>query len=318
MKRKIETNPLLRLCAIALLLSPFAASLSAQTMDDGIMLASNQYCSGVFYTYDTWDHYWEGGNFRANANIGAVTTRTLQYVGNYGLTKHVNILFNIPHVATSSSQGVLHGQRGWQDFSLAAKVKLFSLPVRHWGALRGIAVVSAGTPMSAYTADDEPMSIGAQSNQLTGRAMANYLGHNGVYINASSAYTFRNNVQLSRPEYYTSGQLYLSSQVAIPNQFLWAVSTGYRRNDTTLVATYQQQQTRGGGDIRPQDAPFVSNRQNASRFGGTVTLPVPHLHALQYWAVYSYALRGRNIGQSNSATVGFLYTISWHQNGGTK
>jgi len=290
----------------------------AQTMDDGIMLSKLKYCTGVMYTYDTWDHYWEGTNFRSNANIGAITTRNISYVGNYGITDHVDFLLNVPYIYTSASQGVLHGQRGWQDATFAIKAKVLSIPIKNYGALRAIGVVSASIPISVYTPDDAPLSIGTQSKQLAGRATLNYLGKNGIYLNGSTDYTFRGNVTLPRPFYYTNGQLYLSNEVAMPNTFEYAVGGGYRKNDTTLVATYMRHETRGGGDIRPQDMPFLSNRQLYSRIGGTVTIPLPRVQDLQYWMIYNYTLDGRNVGQASTATVGMLYTFTIGKKRGMK
>ncbi len=277
------------------------------------MLSRLKYCTGIFATYDTWDHYWEGDNFRSNANIGAVTTRTYAYVGNYGLTDRINLLVNVPYVRTSTSQGVLHGQAGFQDVTFSVKVKAISLPIGRIGALRAIAVVSGSQPMSRYTPDDLPVSIGSQSQTLSGRGTLNYLGHDGLYLNGGAAYTFRSNVTLPRSSYYTNGQLYLTNQVAMPNQFGYTVSAGYRKNDTTLVATFQQQRTRGGSDIRPQDVPFVSDRFDYSKFGGTLTVPLPRIHALQYWAIYSYTLDGRNVGKASTGTTGFLYTFDFER-----
>lgn len=306
---------MLKLGIACLAVAMAAPAVQAQTMDDGIMLSKLKYCTGVFYTYDTWDHYWEGSNFRSNANIGAITTRNVSYVGNYGLTDHINLLVNVPYIWTSASQGVLHGQRGWQDATFAVKAKVISLPIAKMGALRAMTVVSGSVPMSTYTPSDLPLSIGFQSKTLAGRETLNYLGRNGMYLNGSAVYTLRGNVTLSQPEYYTNGQLYLSNQVAMPNTFEYAVGGGYRKNDTTLVVTYSDHETRGGGDIRPQDAPFVSNRMNYSRIGGTVTIPVPRIHDLQYWAIYNYTLNGRNVGQANTATVGMLYTFKFEGRG---
>ncbi|MDP9038533.1 MAG: hypothetical protein M3O02_04550 [Acidobacteriota bacterium] len=310
------TRSLERLVLLAALTALTPPVLRAQTADDGIMLSRQKYCTGVFYTYDTWDHYWEGTNFRANGNIGAVTTRTIAYVGNYGLTNRLNLLVNLNHVATSASEGVLHGQAGWQDAGFSIKAKVLSVPVFRFGALRALSVVSASIPMSRYTPDDAPMSIGTQSSHLGGRQTVNYLGRNGTYLNGSLAYTLRGNVTLDRSSYYTNGQLYLSNQVAMPNVFDYNASAGYRKNDTTVVFTFSQQQTRGGGDIRPQDSPFVSNRMNSSRVGGTLTLPLPRVHDLQYWAIYNYTLDGRNVGQAHTATVGMLYTFDFERKHG--
>ncbi len=306
----------LKLVLLAVMLTAASSSeLHGQTTEDGIMLSKLKYCTGVFYTYDKWDHYWEGPLYRSNGNIGAITTRTISYIGNYGLTDHINLLITVPHVSTSASQGVLHGQSGWQDSSFAVKAKLASVPIGRMGALRAIAVVSGSIPMTKYTPDDAPLSLGTQSKQISGRGTLNYLRRNGVYLNGSSAYTWRGNVQLDRPSYYTNGQLYFSDEVAMPNVFDYSVGGGYRKNDTTLVVSYSQHQTRGGGDIRPQDAPFVSNRMNDSKIGGTITIPLPRVHDLQYWVILNHTLNGRNVGESNTITTGMLYTFDFRRNG---
>ncbi len=299
--------------ALLFVLALAQANLRAQTLDDGIMLSRLKYCTGIFYSYDYWDHYWEGSLNRVNGNIGTVTTRSVQYIGNYGVTDHLDLLVSVPYVYTHASKGVLHGQSGFQDVVLGAKYKLLSLPVRGWGAVRTFAVVSGAIPMSNYTPDDAPLSIGTHSKHAAGRATLNYLGRNGLYLNGSAAYTFRGNVTLDRSSYYTNGQLYLSNQVAMPNQFDYIVTAGYRKNDTTLTAGFSQQQTRGGGDIRPQDVPFVSNRVNASKLIATLTYPLPHLHDMQYWFIYSNTFDGRNVGSSNTLTSGFLYTFDFNK-----
>jgi len=290
----------------------------AQTAEDGIMLSRLKYCTGVMYSYDYWDHYWEGSLNRVNGNIGTITTRSASYIGNYGVTDKFDVLFSVPYMYTSASKGVLHGQSGWQDFQLAAKYKVVSVNVGHMGAVRAFAVLAGALPMTNYTPDDLPMSIGSHSNRISGRTTLNYLGHNGVYLNGSTAYTYRGNVVLDRSTYYTNGQLYFSNEVAMPNQFDYTVSAGYRKNDTTLTAGFTQQKTRGGGDIRQQDAPFVSNRVNFSKITATLTYPLPRVHDLQYWFIYSNTFDGRNVGQANTFTMGFLYTFDFNKKRDTR
>jgi hypothetical protein len=99
----------------------------------------------------------------------------------------------------------------------------------------------------------------------------------------------------------------------MPNVFDYTVSAGYRKNDTTLTANFTQQQTRGGGDIRIQDMPFVSNRVNFSKIGATLTYPLPRVHDLQFWLIYSNTFDGRNVGQANTFKAGFLYTFDFER-----
>ena len=134
-------KPTVLAATVALIAALVGGNLGAQTTDDGIMLSKLKYCTGVMYSYDYWNHYWEGSYNRTNGNIGTVTTRTVQYIGNYGVTDHLDILFNVPYAYTAASMGVLHGQSGFQDFTLSAKYRAISLPVGESGALRAIAVV---------------------------------------------------------------------------------------------------------------------------------------------------------------------------------
>ena len=91
--------------------------------------------------------------------------------------------------------------------------------------------------MTDYTPDLQPLSLGTNSKTISGRGTLNYLGQRGLYINGTAAYTFRGNVTLDRPYYYTNGQLYLSNEVAMPNQFNYATSVGYRKNNLEISAT---------------------------------------------------------------------------------
>ena len=295
------------------LLVPLCRSLYAQTIDDGIMLADKTLCTGALYTHDSWDHYWEGSLERVNGNIGTITTQSLTMAANYGVTSWFDAIVNVPYVWTNASQGVLHGQAGFQDLTLAAKFKAISLPIGHRGALRAIGVLYGTLPMTSYTPDLQPLSLGTNSKTLSGRTTLNYLGRRGLYVNGTAAYTFRGNVTLDRSSYYTNGQLYLSNQVAMPNQFNFGTSVGYRKNDVEIVGDFSQQQTRGGGDIRPQDSPFVSNRTNFSKAGATLKLPIPKLKNLQYWFLYSNTFQGRNVGQANTITTGLMYTFSFEK-----
>ena len=43
---------------------------SRQTIDDGVMMAKRDLCTGFVYQHDGWDQYWEGTLKRGNGNIG--------------------------------------------------------------------------------------------------------------------------------------------------------------------------------------------------------------------------------------------------------
>src|SRR6476661_785461 len=90
----------------------------AQTDADAIMMGKNLFCVGASYEHSAWDHYWEGTNKRDNANLGTVTTQMLGLMGNYGVSKNLNLLVSLPYVKTQASAGQLHGMQGVQDLSI--------------------------------------------------------------------------------------------------------------------------------------------------------------------------------------------------------
>ena len=273
------------------------------------MLSRGTLCVGALYTHSQWDSYWEGELQRVNGNVGTVTTQAVSAMANYGVRDWLNVLGSVPYVWTNASQGVLHGQSGFQDLSLAVKTTPLRMRTGHFGTLRGIALIAGSIPMTDYTPDFLPLSIGLQSKTLTGRGMVNFLSTRGVYVNAAAAYTFRGNVTLDRPYYYTNGQLYLSNEVAMPNVFDYSVGVGYYRHDMKVIGTFAEQQTRGGGDIRRQDMPFVSNRMNYSAAGFEIQYPIPRVRELQYWVAYRNVFDGRNVGQASTITTGVMITL---------
>lgn len=306
-----------RLLVCALFVVTAHASLRGQTIEDGIMLSKDVLCSGTLYTHDAWDHYWEGTYNRTNGNMGTVTTQSMDFSANYGVFNRLNVIGAVPLVWTQANQGVLHGQSGFQDLTLAVKYELIRRPLKDFGTIRFIPVISGSMPVTGYEPDFQPLSIGLHAKTLTPRATLNFQGLGGLYINGSAGYVLRGNVTLDRNYYYTNGQLYLSNEVAMPNQFVYVVSGGIRRHDWMFVGNFSQQQTRGGGDIRPQDLPFVSNRMNFSKAGvsAVVPLPLPLLHGLQYWFMYSNTFDGRNVGQSTSYVSGLMYQVKLHRRG---
>ena len=284
----------------------------AQTVDDGIMIEGKTLFTGYLFTYDHWDEYWEGARKRDNGNIGTLTTRTSSWFANYGVTDRLNVIGSLPHVRTHASQGVLRSMQGLQDFSVAAKYQLFSAK-SPLGLVRTFAVGAAGLPMTDYTPDFYPLSIGSNSKRVSARFTVNVQTKPGWYVNASPAYTWRGNVTLDRPYYFTDGQLFLTSDVDMPNVFDYVLSGGYLRRGLMANVLFAQQRTLGGGDIRRQDMPFVSNRMNFDKVGGMVMWALPKkLRSLSVQGTYIYTVRGRNVGQASTVTGGVMYTLPFH------
>jgi hypothetical protein len=280
----------------------------AQTIQDGLMMPKGDLCTGFLFTHDRWTNYWEGTLKRENGNIGTITTNSLTWLGNYGITDKINFIAMLPYVSTRASQGVLSGMQGLQDLTLAVKYNALEKSLGR-GTFRGFVVGSYATPVSDYSFDFLPLSIGLGTQRVSGRVTLNYSWPNGWYVNGTTAYTWRSNVTLDRPSYYSDGQNFLTNEVWMPNVMDFSFMAGRIKNGLELILAYHQQNTLGGGDIRRHDMPFVSNRMNFSRVEATGMYYLPMIKNLAVRAQTGYTLAGRNVGQSFYVTAGVLYTF---------
>ena len=292
---------------VLLLIVPLATSVQGQTIDDGLLLPRRALGAGVLYGHDSWSQYWEGDLKRDNGNIGTLTTQSVTWVAGYGVTNRLSVIALLPYVWTHASQGPLHGMDGLQDITLAAKYQLLATPLTDRGTLRAMVVGAAGIPASNYTPDFQPLSIGLASRQFSGRFTLNFQAHRGWFLNGSAAYTWRAKVTLDRPAYYTDGQLFLSNEVAMPNVFDYTVTAGYQSGRLCIPISLSQQRTLGGGDIRRQDMPFVSNRMDWVKLGGLVMYSLPAPRELGIRLGTSWTASGRNVGQATTLTGGLFY-----------
>jgi hypothetical protein len=297
------------------LLIGLAAPLHAQTIDDGIMLGKRSLFAGDVYVHDSWNWYWEGALKRDNENIGTVTTRSNLLFGNYGVTDRLNVIAAAPYVWTRASQGVLSGMEGFQDITLAAKYSLLEKSGTPLGTVRVIGVASGGIPLTDYTPDFQPLAIGMACRMLAARGTLHLQSQSGWFANGSTAYTWRGDVTLDRPFYYTSGQLFFSDNVDMANVTDYVVSGGFETRGVMIAGAFSQQRTLGGGDIRRQDMPFVSNRMNFSKMTGHLMTPVPKVRSLSFRFAYGYTVTGRNVGQATTLAAGLLYTLPSHKRG---
>ena len=74
-----------------------------------------------------------------------------------------------------------------------------------------------------------------------------------------------------------------------------------------IPVTLVQQRTLGGGDIRRQDMPFVSNRMDFVKLGGGLMYDLPKNLSISLGA--AHVLTGRNVGQSTTFTSGLVYAL---------
>lgn len=280
---------------------------AAQTMDDGSMMPKRTLSGGVLYAHDSWDQYWEGTLKRTNGNIGTLTTRSITWVGGYAVTDRLGLMATLPYIWTHASQGVLHDLSGFQDLTLAANYRLLSTGPTRRGAFSAFVAGTAAVPTSHYTPDLYPLSIGTAGRRASGHLALNFQSNSALFANASAAYMWCSNVRLNRNSYFTDGQLYLTNEVVMPNVLDYTLSVGVNRGRWRIPVSLVQHRTLGGGDIRRQDMPFVSNRMDFTKLGGGVMYALPKNLSISLGA--ARVLSGRNVGQSTTFTSGLFYAL---------
>ena len=293
------------LVALGAIAAP-ARTVAAQAIEDGLTLPARQFRTTVDYGVDRWSEYWEGTLKRDNENIGTLTTRSVAWMGSYGVTNNLNLYATLPYVSTEASQGVLLGQSGAQDVTVAAKYRFARVPLGGGYVLGATALVGFGMPTTDYTPDFLPLSIGLASKRATLRTAVHVKERHGLFLDAASAYTRRSTVKLNRVSYYDGAQLVNSNEVAMPDVFDWSAGIGYNDATWCIPLMLMGQRTLGGHDIRRQDMPFVSNRMDFLRVGAKVMYMVPALPQLGVSVGAAHTLSGRNVGQSTMYSVGLI------------
>lgn len=299
-----KNNKQLPFCILSLGLLMQFGTATAQSDQDAIMMNKHQWCNGLLYEHSAWKQYWEGTSKRDNANIGTFTSQSIRLVTNYGISNRLNVLASLPYVANKASGGTLHNMHGLQDASLAVKWKPVAAHFSN-SKLSFYAVGSLRVPTHDYVVDFLPLSIGLGATSLTASAIADYqVGK--FYTTAYAAYTLRSNITLDRTAYYTD-HLINSNRVDMPNVASYLVSTGFRSRYLIAETMLRKVTTLGGFDIRRNDMPFASNRMNMTSLGVHLKYTLPVYTHLEFTADGSRVIKGRNVGQTTTASLGVYY-----------
>jgi hypothetical protein len=293
------------LIIVILLLS--SLQLCAQTDVDAIMMEKNAFCIGPMYTHSNWKNYWEGTSKRENLNLGTVSTQVYSVMGNYGVSEKLNLLFNVPYIRTKASAGQLHGQSGLQDLSLMIKYRPINQKIGY-ARLAVYGMLGGSIPLSNYTADMLPLSIGLKSKTAQARIMVDYYLRNKWFATASGTYIRRSNIQLDRDSYYTD-ELILNDEVYMPDVTTFNIRAGYRTQWLIAEAVLNNWTTQGGFDITRNNMPFPSNRMNATTAGVNLKYVLKRLPSLALTGGANYVIAGRNIGQSLTVNGGVFYVL---------
>lgn len=305
----------LRLRLLLLCVLPISAT--AQTITDGLMMQKKDLCTGIMFSQDRWTTYWEGELKRENESIGTYTSRSIMLGGVYGITDKINALVMAPYVKNSFDSGTSREESGLQDLTLAVKYNFFTAESAG-SKFKTFAGLAFSTPLSDYTPDYFPLSLGTQSTNLSWRMTGNFKLEQGFYANASGAYTWRSNTNLDRTSYFYNGKLYMTDEVKLANVFDYTVSLGYVKHGLQAEVFYMQQNTLGGNDIRRQDMPFVSNRMNFSKAGILALYYLPYPKGFAITGNIKTTVAGRNVGQSTTYTAGIFYTLHFGNSGASQ
>jgi hypothetical protein len=302
---KVKTPALFTLALLLLLQSTVV---KAQTDEDAIMMSKNNFCVGGTYSHSSWDYYWEGTLHRNNLNLGTVSTQMVSAMGNYGITRKLNVLVGAPYVWTHATAGTLHGEHGIQDLSAWLKWLAVEQNIGK-GVLSVYALGGASLPLTNYIADYLPLAIGLQSKTLSARLMADYQQGN-FFVTALGTYTWRRDIDIDQNAYYTTS-LHLTNQVDMPNMASEMLRIGYRSDRWIIEALATNMNTLGGFDIRRNDMPFPSNKMNSTMVGGHVKYSFKKVDGLSLNVEGGYTVAGRNVGQATTVDAGVFYILDF-------
>jgi hypothetical protein len=287
----------------------------AQMDNDAIMMGKHSFCAGPMYSYSSWDHYWEGTFKRTNKNMGIVSTQMVGIMGDYGITRNVNVLLMAPYIWSHATAGTLTGQHGIQDLSAWLKYRALKQKVGN-GIISSFVMGGASVPLTNYEPNYLPLSIGLHSKTLSGRLMVDYQLKN-FFATAMGTYTWRNDITIDEPAYYTTS-LHFTNRVFMPNVATEMLRIGYRTDRLIIEAVGSNMNTLGGFDIRKNDMPFPSNKMNSTMAGAHVRYYFQKDHGFSVDVDGDYTVAGRNVGQARSFDVGVFYLLDFSHKTKTK
>ena len=177
------------------------------------------------------------------------------------------------------------------------------------GRLSFFGIAGGSTPLSNYTADFLPLSIGLQSSSASARLMADYQ-YKSVFFTGSGTYVFRDNIKIDRNSYYTT-ELHYSNEVKMPDAANLNFRMGIRNERLIAEAVLNSWRTLGGFDITRNNMPFPSNKMNATTLGINIKYVLPFHPELSIVTGANKTVAGRNVGQAFTAYGSFFYVFDF-------
>lgn len=277
---------------------------SAQSPNDGLMMPERNWCNVLQYSHSAWDEYWEGPNKRNNANIGTITTQSVMFMSNYGISDRLNVIAGLPYIWTASDVSYLDGQNGVQDLSVWLKYQAYAHEFKSGSTFKVFATGGLSAPVSNYVGDFLPFSIGLQSKTASLRAILHFSLKNGLYATAQGGHTWRSNMTTDREAYLFHDELIYSSDVPVPNVVDASGRLGFLNKRFQAELFYEYFTGLSGDDIRYNDMPFPTNKMQAASAG---IFAKYYFGQLALSASASQVLNGRNVGLGTNISGSVLY-----------
>ncbi len=286
--------------------------ISAQTPTDGLMMPQGQLCILGQYSNSKWENYWQGETKRSNLNLGSLTTQSALLMGNYGITKNLNALIGVPYVWTSSDVSYITGQKGVQDLSVFLKYQILEASAGG-GKFKVQATGGLSTPVSNYTPDLLPFSIGLHSKTASARVVLNYTADFGLYVTAQAGHTWRSTTTLDHHSYIFDNELIYSDEMPVPNVLDYSARLGFIKPRFQAEVWYDAFTGLSGDDIRYNETPQASNKMAAAQAGVFAKYFITKRFGLL--ASVSQVLSGRNVGEALVWTAGATYFLDINKKG---
>lgn len=174
------------------------------------------------------------------------------------------------------------------------------------------AIGSLSTPVTDYTADYLPLSIGLQSKTASLRVMGDFQRGN-FFTTLSGAYIKRANITIDRNSYLTN-EIHYTNKVDMPDAVSVNFRVGYRSNRLIAEFVIDNWVTQSGGfDITKNNMPFPSNTMNAIKYGVNSKYTFKKIPELSLIGGYNYVAEGRNVGKSDTFYGGIFYVVNFNK-----
>ena len=293
-----KNDRVLTLAVVCMLLTTFCM---AQSPVSGFMKKKGEGALVLSYSHESYDKVFLVPNEADGVPVfNDVTTTSISFYGEIGVTDKFNIVLNVPYVksegnassAELENNGFENERKGLQDLKIYAKYKFHTIDFEK-SSLDFIGSVGVETPIGDYSANEGLQSIiaiGNESFRFSALGIATFKTNSGVFVTGQAGYSFR------------------ASNV--PNALITELKLGYAASKFYVDAFVANQLSdKEGVDILGEGFVgfFPATRVNYTRVG--VNGYAPLYGGVGLTAGVNSYVSGRNIGKSTGFYGGLVYSF---------